>query len=184
MMRLVKNGAPLHTRLEAIDSQSGLVNAIIDSPRGSRCKYKLDEATGYFRLSKMLPLGMYFPYNFGFIPSTRGEDGDALDILVLMDEAAFTGCVIPVRLIGVLEASQKERSGTSLRNDRLIGVVQTPFNQSDLESVHDLDAQCQDEIAFFFVAYNRAGGRKFEPLGYHGPHRAKNLLKSGMQKAA
>src|SRR5207302_1611839 len=78
-------------------------------PRGSRCKYKYDPKTGVFRLGKLLPLGAGFPYNFGFVPSTRGEDGDALDVLVFLDEPVFAGCVVPVRLIGVLEAEQTEK---------------------------------------------------------------------------
>ncbi len=82
------------------------MDIVIDTPKGSRCKYKYDEKTGLLRLSKILPLGACFPYNFGYVPATRGEDGDALDILVLMDEAVFAGCVVPVLLIGVLMAKQ------------------------------------------------------------------------------
>jgi inorganic pyrophosphatase len=80
-------GSPTQlSRLDAIDPDSGLVNVVIDTPRGSRCKYKYDEKTGLFRLAKLLPLGASFPYDFGFVPSTRGEDGDPLDVLVLVDE--------------------------------------------------------------------------------------------------
>src|SRR5436190_23071792 len=79
------------TKLAAPDPQSGLVNVIIDTPKGSRNKFKYDEELGLFRLSKVLPLGSSFPYDFGFIPGTRGEDGDALDVLVLLDEAAMPG---------------------------------------------------------------------------------------------
>src|SRR5437588_699981 len=94
------------THLEARDPASGLVHVVIDTPRGSRNKFKYDEKLGLFRLSKVLPLGSCFPYDFGFIPSTRAGDGDALDVLVLMDEPAFTGCLLRVRLIGVLQAEQ------------------------------------------------------------------------------
>src|SRR6266404_1621503 len=87
------------------------VDIIIDTPKGSRGKYKYDEKAGRFRLNKLLPLGSCFPYNFGYIPETRGEDGDALDVLVLMEEPVFIGCVMPILLIGVLMAEQTERDG-------------------------------------------------------------------------
>ncbi len=91
-------------KLAAIDSESGLLNVVIDTPKGSRNKYKLDEQSGQWRLSKMLPQGMAFPYDFGFIPSTRAEDGDPIDVLLLSDEPSFPGCIVPAKLIGVIEA--------------------------------------------------------------------------------
>src|SRR5688500_10091266 len=73
-------------------------NVIIETPKGSRNKYKYDEQRGLFKLRKMLPLGSIFPFDFGFLPSTRGADGDPLDVLVLMDAPTFPGCVVLVRL--------------------------------------------------------------------------------------
>ena len=84
--------------LGARDPNTGLVNVVIDTPKGSRNKYKYDEKSGLFRLSKVLPLGAVFPYDFGFIPATRGGDGSPMDVLVLMEEPTFAGCVVPVRL--------------------------------------------------------------------------------------
>ena len=78
-------------RVAALDKRSRHLNAIIDTPKGSRNKFKYDEQLGLFKLSGMLPVGNVFPFHFGYIPSTRGDDGDALDILLLMDEPAFTG---------------------------------------------------------------------------------------------
>src|SRR4051794_20384193 len=92
--------------LPAVDEESGELNAVIDTPKGSRNKYKLDEKLRRYRLSGVLPAGAVFPFDFGFVPSTRGGDGDPIDVLILMDEAAFTGCIVPARLIGVLEAEQ------------------------------------------------------------------------------
>jgi len=69
------------------------LNAIIETPRGSRNKYKFDEELHVFKLKSVLPAGASFPYDFGFVPGTRGEDGDPIDVLVLMDEPAFTGCL-------------------------------------------------------------------------------------------
>jgi inorganic pyrophosphatase len=161
--------------LPARDPDSGRLNVVVDTPKGSRNKYKFDEKQGHWRLSKVLPQGMYFPYDFGFIPSTRGEDGDAADVLLLADEPTFTGCVVPARLIGVLEAEQTE-GGKTIRNDRLIAVVETPYNPAEYLSLDEVSSQRLDEIEHFFIAYNQMEGRQFKPLGRQGPDRAQKLL--------
>lgn len=166
-------------QLEPIDPDTGRINVVIDTPRGSRCKYKYDEKAGVFRLNKLLPRGATFPYAFGYIPGTRGEDGDPLDVLVLQDEAFFVGCVVPVRLIGVLEAEQTEKSGKTVRNDRLIGVVETAYNPPVARALAEVSRPDLDEIEHFFVSYNEAEGRRFRPLGRQGPDRAEQLLEEG-----
>ena len=92
------------------DPESGLINVIIDTPRGSRNKYKIDEKLGVFKLSRILPEGHSFPFDFGSIPGTREEDGDALDAMVLMEAPTFPGCLLQVRLIGVLTGRQTEKA--------------------------------------------------------------------------
>ncbi len=144
---------PINT-LPAVEPDSGRLNAVVDTPKGSRNKYKFDEKHGQWRLSKILPQGMYFPFDFGFIPSTRGEDGDPVDVLILMEEPTFPGCVVPARLIGVLEAEQTE-DGKTIRNDRLIAVVETPYNPAEYESLDEVNDQRLEEIEAFFIAYNR-----------------------------
>jgi inorganic pyrophosphatase len=161
--------------LPALDPDSGRLNVVVDTPKGSRNKYKFDESRGLWRLSKVLPQGMSFPYNFGFLPSTRGEDGDPLDVLLLMDEPAFPGCVVPARLIGVLEAEQTE-GGKTVRNDRLVAVVETPYNPAEFHSLEELSPQRLGEIEQFFVSYNRVEGRQFRPLARRGAEHARGLL--------
>lgn len=78
-----------------------LVQAIIETPKSSRNKYAYDPEQGIFALRKVLPEGMVFPHDFGFLPQTLAEDGDPIDVLLLMDVPAFSGCLIPARLIGV-----------------------------------------------------------------------------------
>jgi inorganic pyrophosphatase len=157
--------------LDAIDPKTGLVNAVIDTPKGSNGKYKHDPESGLFRLSKLLPLGAYFPYNFGFVPHTRGEDGDELDILVIMEEPLHIGAVAPVRVIGVLQAEQTE-DGKTFRNDRLLGVLETPHNPPELRHYKELSAQKLAEIEHFFLSYNLMEGREFKNLGRAGPDEA------------
>src|SRR5436305_10642632 len=95
-------------KLSAEGTTDGLVQVVIETPRGSRNKYKYDEERHLFRLNNVLPAGSSFPYDFGYIPGTKADDGDPLDVLVLMDQPAFTGCLIEARIIGVLEAEQTE----------------------------------------------------------------------------
>jgi inorganic pyrophosphatase len=162
------------------DPDTDLINVVIDTPRGSRNKYKYDEKAGVFRLSRILPAGMEFPYDFGSIPRTRADDGDALDILVLVDAATFPGCLLNVQLLGVLRAKQKEK-GKTVRNDRLIAVAQTPVNEPEARELKDLAKQQLHEIESFFVSYNRAQGREFIPGGRFGSSAAGKLLTRAMR---
>src|SRR5436190_23463747 len=98
----VKSGADL----PPFDEEGRLLHAIVDTPKGSRNKFKWDEKLELYKLAGVLPSGAVFPYDFGWVPGTKGEDGDPLDVLLLMDEPAFVGCLVEARLVGVIEAEQ------------------------------------------------------------------------------
>jgi inorganic pyrophosphatase len=168
-------------RLEPYDSKSGALNVIIETARGSRSKYKYEHQTGGFMLHKVLPCGMVFPYDFGFIPSTTGDDGDPLDVLVLMDESAFAGCRIPCRLVGVIEGEQSG-DGKTERNDRLVAVAFASHTHSDVQTIKDLNEHLLDEIEHFFSAYHDLDAENFKPLGRHGPNRAEKLVHKGAKR--
>jgi inorganic pyrophosphatase len=168
------------SKLNARDAKSGEIHIVVDTPRGSRNKFKYDEELGLFKLGGVLPAGAVFPFDFGFIPQTRGEDGDALDALLLMDEPTFVGCLVPARLIGVVEAEQTEE-GQTVRNDRLIAVATDSRNHKEVESLGQLSGNLLDEIEHFFVSYNQIKGKEFKPLGRFGPERAEKLLAAGLQ---
>jgi len=170
--------------IPARENGSALLNVVIETPKGSRNKLKYDEKLSLFRLRKVLPLGEAFPYDFGFIPSTRGEDGDPLDVLVLADEALYPGCVVGARLIGVIEAEQSEKGKAAERNDRLIAEVETPVNPAQVRSLAKLGARRLSELEHFFVSYNDAEGRRFEPLARRGPSAAMTLVKKAMRRFA
>lgn len=163
------------------EPDSGLVRVVVDTPKGSRNKYKYDEHLGLYRLSKVLPLGLAFPYDFGFIPSTQAQDGDPLDVLVLGEDALFPSCLVTVRLVGVLQAAQTEH-GQTFRNDRLLGAIETPVNRPVIQTFADLQPERLDEIETFFMAYNHLEGRHFQPLGRHGPAMAEQLLADGIRQ--
>jgi inorganic pyrophosphatase len=161
------------------DPATKLVNVIIDTPRGSRNKFKFDETLGCFKLSRILPAGHSFPYDFGSIPGTRAADGDALDVLVLMDEPTFPGCLVTVRLIGVIAARQAAKRRME-RNDRLVAVPQTPVNTFPIQRISELGRDRLDQIEHFFISYNEAQGRRFKPFGRLGPKKAEELLRAGI----
>jgi inorganic pyrophosphatase len=167
--------------LSAFDEETSYVNSIVDTPKGSRNKFKYDERLGLFKLGGPLPLGAVFPFDFGYIPSTKASDGDPLDILILMDDPAFSGCLVQSKLIGVIEANQTEDEETT-RNDRLIGVAANSRNYSHIRFLGDLNKNLVHEIERFFVSYNETKGKKFEIIGRFGPDRARALVDRAAQK--
>jgi inorganic pyrophosphatase len=168
--------------LKAFAEESGELNVIIETPQGSRNKFNYDEELGLFKLGGVLPAGASFPFDFGFVPSTLGGDGDPLDVLLLMDEAAFPGCLVAARLIGVIEAEQTERDGETTRNDRLIAVAAESRTHEGVRSLLKLDDQLVKEIEHFFISYNEIKGKAFKPLGRFGPQRAKKVIEAGVKQ--
>jgi inorganic pyrophosphatase len=102
------------------EEESDLLQVVIETPKGSRNKFAFDTDLKIFALTKVLPAGMTFPYDFGFVPPTLAEDGDPTDVLALMDEPAFAGCFLKCRIIGIIEAEQGSKKKT-IRNDHRRG---------------------------------------------------------------
>lgn len=162
----------------------GDLRVVIETPKGSRNKYDYNPDCDCMDLATVLPEGMSFPYDFGFAPSTLGEDGDPLDILVLMDAPVVPGVVIRARLIGAIEAKQRKKKGKWKRNDRLLAVACHAQTHSDIESLKDLRPHMLEEIKEFFVDYNKLRDREFKPQHDAGPGKAAELLKAGMKAFA
>lgn len=177
---MAKNAANVYKKISPFDEETGDLNVIIETPKGCRNKYALDEKLGVLVLKGVLTAGHSFTYDFGFIPNTLGGDGDPLDVLILMDEAAFTGCLVPSRLVGVIEAEQTERDGKVERNDRLIAAADS-HTHSDVKSINDLNDTLIDQIEHFFISYNEVKGKKFKPLGRFGSRKAKILVEEGIE---
>jgi inorganic pyrophosphatase len=166
---------------ETFDEQ-GLLRVIVETPQGSRNKLAWNEKHEMYELKGVLPAGMAFPFDFGFLPHTKGEDGDPLDILVLMDEATYPGTLLTARLIGAIEAEQEEEGRTE-RNDRLIAVAEVSRNHKGIDNIDQLSPNLLHEIEHFFTSYNVAKGKAFRVLGRVGPDRARTLVKEAMNGA-
>jgi inorganic pyrophosphatase len=178
----VKSRARTAESIAARDPGSGLVHVVIDTPRASGNKYKYDEGSHIFKLSRILPAGMHFPYDFGSVPGTRAEDGDPLDVLVLMDAPTFPGCLISTRLIGGIRVEQRE-GRRMIRNDRLIAVPETPVNPAPIRSIRALSVSQLQEIEHFFCSYNAAQGRELKVLSRFPASVAQKLLSRAVRAA-
>src|SRR4051794_6655598 len=161
--------------LEPFDSQTGQVTVIVETPKGHRAKYSFDPQKQVFLLKSMLPAGMAFPFDFGFIPGTKAEDGDPVDILVLNDEPAVQGALVMTRLIAVIEAEQTEK-GKTHRNDRLIGIAAASREYKSVNSLDQLSPDLLEEIEHFFMSYNELAGKKFRSVGRAGADRGRELI--------
>src|ERR1700704_777112 len=156
-----KNGIADLSRLNPFDSKDKqILRVVIETPKGSRNKFAFDPDQLIFELKKVLPTGMAFPYDFGFVPSTKADDGDPIDVLVLMDEPAFPGCVLKCRPIGVIEGEQIDKK-KKIRNDRIIAIQQGAHSWADIQKVDDLGKEFCCELENFFVNYHQLSGKKY-----------------------
>jgi inorganic pyrophosphatase len=169
------------TRLEPFDSaDKTMLRVVIETPKGSRNKFAFNPDDHIFDLKRVLPAGMAFPYDFGFVPSTKADDGDPVDVLVLMDEPAFPGCALKCRPIGVIQGEQGDKK-TKVRNDRIIAVEKDAHSWADVKAIGDLGKQFVRELEEFFVDYHKLSGEKYRILGLKGRAQARKLVKSSMR---
>ena len=169
----------LKTLTNSLNPKKRICKSIIETPKGSRNKFNYDPDSNLFKLGGMLPEGMIFPFDFGFIPSTVGDDGDALDIMILMDAPAFTGCLIETLVIGMIEASQTQ-DGKTTENNRLLGVAINSYSNDKLTSIDQLSKSLLSQIEEFFISYNKQRGKQFVVTNRTGPKKAVACLKKGI----
>ena len=147
------------SKLKPFDSNDKkMLRVVIETPKGSRNKFAFDSKQHIFELKKVLPAGMTFPYDFGFVPSTKADDGDPVDVLVLMDEPAFPGCVLFCRPIGVIQGEQGNKHDKE-RNDRIIAIEKDAHSWAHVKTIDDLGKQFCRELEEFFVNYHNSRAR-------------------------
>ncbi len=156
--------------------EKGCINVLVETPAGSAAKYNFDDETGLFKLKKILPAGLVFPFHFGFVPHTHAQDGDPLDVLVIMDGESWPGCVIECKVLGVIEAEQTTNDIT-VRNDRIIASALASKGHEKINSIFDFDSFFVDEIINFLVSYTRLEEKKFKVIAKHGPQTAIDLIR-------
>ncbi len=149
----------------------GSVNVLVESPRGSRTKYEYDEELGVMTLDRTLHSAVYFPVGYGFVPGTRGSDGERLDALVLGDEPAFPGIVTRLRPTGVLTIATRHGP-----EPKLLGVPVGEPRFAEYHDVADVPGHVLREIEHFFEVYRQLEGREFASLGWAGVEQAAAVL--------
>ena len=167
--------------MKARDSSSKLLEVVVDTPKGSPIKFKYDVAKRRYTIAHVLPPGMVFPFDFGSVPRTLADDGDPLDALVLLETPTFAGCLVPVRLVGVLRAKQTQK-GKTMRNDRLIGVAAESRTYREIRRLDDVADHLLRSIEHFFVSYNEQRGRRFRVTGRFGPSQARRIVREGERR--
>jgi inorganic pyrophosphatase len=170
---------PIHLQAHDADDKE-TIQVIIETPKGSRNKFAFDPHQRVFELKKVLPAGMTFPHDFGFIPSTRAEDGDPVDVLVLMDEPAYPGCLIKCRAVGVIEGEQGKKKQWE-RNDRIVATELQNHIYAHVRHVDDLGKKFVKELEDFFVNYHELSGKQYRVLDVRGPGEARRRIKDGMR---
>jgi inorganic pyrophosphatase len=160
----------------------GSVHVVVESPRGSTVKLKYDADLNAFTLSRPLIDGLSYPFDWGFVPSTRASDGDPLDAMILWDRGTFPGAVIACRLIGLLavEQNSKQRPGTRERNDRVVGVPLNAPKFNALTQVRDVESRVREELEAFFTAAAAFEGKDLQFLQWAGAAAAYDLVKASL----
>jgi inorganic pyrophosphatase len=153
----------------------GSLNVVIETPRGSTAKFKYDERDGVMRLSRPLPAGLCYPYDWGFVPSTRAADGDALDAMVLWEGSSHPGVVIAARCVAVLRVEQKDaQSGGRQRNDRVLTVpIKTLRDDTGV-----VGPRLRAQLEQFFTAAVAFEGKDVRLLGWGDADEADALVRA------
>src|SRR4030081_640296 len=152
------------------------IYAVVETPRDSSCKLDFDPELRVFTLAKPLLAGLTYPYDWGFIPSTKAEDGDPLDVLIIHDAQTYPGVVLKCKPIGVLEVVQT-KNGKKERNDRIFAVPDRAPFEGDLQDIRRLPARAIEELEKFFEATDALEDKKLEFLGWRGPAHAIKTIK-------
>jgi len=157
-------------------SEGEHVHVVVETPRGSRAKLSYDPKLEVFVLRKSLLTGLTYPHDWGFIPSTKADDGDPLDVMLIHDAGTFPGLVIVSRVIGVLQIEQKRKNKTE-RNDRILAVPRRSHSERSIRDIGDLTKPFQEELEKFFAATDELEDKTLTMIGWKGPQAALKAIK-------
>ena len=162
-------------------SEHDVFHVVVESPRGSAVKLKYRADLGAMSISRPLAAGLVYPFDWGFVPSTKGPDGDPVDAAVFWDVATFPGVVIPCRALGVIQIEQNRLDGSGrARNDRILALPIDARRQQELRSETLLPARVREELEHFFIAATVIEGKDPRILGWAGADAALDLLRSSL----
>ena len=151
-------------------------SAVIEIPKGSKCKYELDKYTGLLRLDRILYTSTHYPANYGFIPRTFADDGDPLDVLVLCSETIYPLTLVRVLPIGVM----RMLDGGKL-DDKVIAIPYSDPTYQGIKSIDELPAHIFDEIMHFFTVYKQLENKQTAVKELFGPEEAKQIIQEAIE---
>jgi inorganic pyrophosphatase len=152
------------------------LHVVVESPRGCGIKLKFEPALGLITYGKALPLGLSYPYDWGFVAGTRAEDGDPLDALVLTDVPTYPGVVIPCRVLGMLQLDEKS-GGKRKRNDRLVAIPLNAERLAEIGHPSHLPAEQREELEQFFLSTTFHTHKEARVLGWKGARYAEKKIR-------
>jgi inorganic pyrophosphatase len=155
-------------------------NVVVETPKGSRTKFAYDPESGMFRAKKLLAMGFAFPFPFGFFPSTRAEDADPLDVLLVTDADLPTGSLVRCRLLGGI-AVEETIEGKTVRNDRLFAVPLLLHQDRPPFELTDMPAAELKDIEDFLIAYQAADGKQAKVVGRLDKIEAESVVRKAAQ---
>lgn len=165
--------------LSPFDEQHNL-RVVVETPRGANIKIKFDENLGCFSLSRILPLGVAYPYDFGFVPQTLAQDGDPLDVMVLIDAVTYPGVVISCRPLGALQVEERGLRGRP--NHRLVAVPVKAARKDEVRNFSDLGRRMQQELERFFVMSSSFTSKDPVVRGWVGPDAAGEMVQRAIAR--
>ena len=150
-------------------ADNDVFHVVIEAPRGSTLKFKYEPRWQAMSISRPLPLGVTYPFDWGFVPSTHAADGDPLDAMLLWDVASYPGVVVQCRAIAVLQVEQNRKAhdrSERVRNDRIMAVPTEARRQNDMKDVVALSARVRQELESFAIAATALEGKDVQIVGW------------------
>jgi len=157
--------------------EPGVANVIVEIPKGRRSKFEVDKQTGLIKLDRYLYSSSVYPGDYGFVPQTLAEDGDPSDILVMVNEPTFSGCLIEARVVGIFKMKDKGQNDYKL----LAVPNKDPLFQA-MKALEDVPSHFLREVEHFFATYKQLEGVTIEPLGWASREEGVNEVRASLDR--
>ncbi|MGA2910513.1 MAG: inorganic diphosphatase [Candidatus Microgenomates bacterium] len=166
-----------YSKLTLGDKAPEIINTVVEIPKGNHNKYEYDEKLDEIRLDRVLYSSVFYPVDYGFIPETRADDGDHLDVLVIISESVFPGCVVSVKPIGVLD--MEDESG---RDYKIVAVAEKDPRNKHIDAISDLPDHFKKEVQNFFETYKKLENKWVKIKGWVGKREAYKIIGESKEK--
>lgn len=167
----------LYESIQPYTENKGVVHTIVEVLKGQRNKFEVDKKTGLLKLDRYLYSSSHYPGDYGFIPQTLADDGDALDIIVMVNQATFSGCLIDARVLGLFKMQDKGK------NDyKVLAVPSTDPLFNEYQSLEDVPKHFLREVEHFFSTYKQLEGVEIKTQGWYSREEAMDEIEECYQR--